>query len=555
MDKLTKKHILFIIALILTIILIPLNYNNTKLLFIPYPLRITEIVLATGVFGIFLYFSKLENTKEDILKTGTILLFAAFSCYKIIYFYTANITRIPLLTALCFILAFFGIFMSLFIFFKIVFNDKNKAVILSLIWILALSVRLYHPNAVPSYIGGFSFVGITVLTFLDTKKLIDFLKPCAITLLALCFLNGACTLLNVKFEDKKFASNKKLEFKAQKTPKRDIYIFLLDAYAGQKTLSHLGFDNSNFTNSLKNRGFQVYNNMESNYNKTVLSLSSFLNADYIENIPFKTPAKAVSNSAFFKLAKKSGYKIYYINSWTMDFVITEGTIDEAYNSTKSASDDITELFIGKTLLMPPPKRQMKKRQKIFKQILAKAEDLIEQDDPKRLIFAHFLMPHPPYIFDENGNELPTKKVYDTNTTEPKGTVIKPESYIGFLKYANKTTLDFIDKIFAKNKEKPIIIVMGDHGARVVDYYPYEAEYLKEAEKNYKYYFNTFLAYYNPDIEWKNEVKTCEKSLINFSRELFNNIFETGLKPAEDKHFYIYSEAINFKDVKSIEAKY
>lgn len=553
MQKLTKKE-LFLTAFVLAIISIRLNYFGIYTYFTPRPQKLIEIVLATVVvFILFLFKNFKDESRPAKLGIGTLSLFALFSSYRIIYFYTANITEIPLSFALAFIGAFCAIFFLSFLFFKAIFETDSKAAVLSLVLMATLSVPLYNANAVSSYIAGASLIGITLLTFVNTEKLITFLKPCAITLLALCLLNGSFILLkNVNLPNHKLALNQNKNFKAAKTPNRDIYIFILDAYAGQRTLSYLGFDNSNFFNALRDRDFQVYKNMESNYNQTVVSIPSFLNADYIENIPYEKTAQAVSNAMLFKTAKKAGYKIYYINSWTSSFTITNGVIDEAYNITMSATEATTKLFIGKTLLKPNLKHT--RSSKIFKETIALEKKLINKKGQKRLIFAHFLMPHPPYMFDENGNSIPSDKAYDIPRKKNNSELINKESYLEFLKYTNKTVLGFLDEIFAQNREKPIIIIMGDHGARLIEY-PWNSKDNEYEFKNYyKYYFNTFIAYYNPDVEPKKD-KTAPKSHVNFSRKFFNEVFGTSLKPAPDKHFYIYTPAKGFKKTGRIEAKY
>ena len=58
--------------------------------------------------------------------------------------------------------------------------------------------------------------------------------------------------------------------------------------------SLLGYDNSEFLNSLRQRGFYVADCSQSNYAYTEFSLTSSLNYDYLDNLDVSTAAPIVS---------------------------------------------------------------------------------------------------------------------------------------------------------------------------------------------------------------------------------------------------------------------
>ena len=74
-------------------------------------------------------------------------------------------------------------------------------------------------------------------------------------------------------------------------------------------------------------------------------------------------------------------------------------------------------------------------------------------------FAHFLITHPPYVFDENGAYL--------NTTS-SNKMSEGEIYVAQIKYANKLLEDLIDEILSKSDNEPIIIIQSDEGKYPVD---------------------------------------------------------------------------------------
>lgn len=506
-------------------------------------------ILSAIIFCVFLLYPRIfkkENKQGVHLDIWTLLLFSLFSAYKIIYFYTLNITKIPFLFATGFILLFAILFLCLFLLFKAIFKNDNKSAILSLIWIFTLNIDVAYIENFYINIGIASFVSILALKFLNCEKFISTIKPFCAALLVFAAINGVYNyfLYNMQTKEHKeqYSSTKPV-----KIPDRDIYIFLLDAHAGSRTLKHLRADNSKFFNKLKKSGFFVFEDMESNYNKTIISISSFLNMDYVQNMPYDTASDAVNNAKLLKMAKLSGYKIYYINSWPMDLHIKEGIIDEIYTSDHSVYESIMELFLGKSLLFHLFNKNdnTKKISDVFKYI-----NSVIKKDKKKLVFIHLLMPHPPYVFNENGNQNSGADYMDFETNGKR--ILNKKSYINYMKYTDTRVLDFIDEIFSKNR-RPIILIMGDHGARTVEFLQNEEKYENEIKKEYKYYFNTFLAYYNPDMQ--HELYNNSGSLVNFYINFSNDIFGTKIKNVENKHYYLLEPITTISKLKSFEAKY
>lgn len=479
-----------------------------------------------------------------------VILFSAISAYKFIYLYMQNITRVSPVFALCFIFGAMLLFVGIFFYFKLALKDNSKSIVISLIVMCALSLNITNIVLVPVIAVGFCIIGYVVLRYLDAEKILAFLKPFGITLLVLSAINGAAMLIKDNFNI--ITPTLKVEkFKDIKIPNRNIYIILLDAHAGKRTIKHFGGDNSDFINKLKQRGFTVFEDMESNYNKTIISIPSFLNAAYIDELSYTTPSDAINNAVLFRLAKNAGYNIHYLNSWPLDVHIQGKIIDDTYSIQDDAFQTVTELFIGRTawfeLFNFNTTNEAKNIQKTFEY----ANGVFKKNIGKHLFFAHFLMPHMPYVYDKNGNVNPYSKTHDFTVND--FTVIDKNTYLEYLKFADDKTLEFVDEIFAKKGKKPIIVILGDHGARPVDYYQVERKYTKEAKENYKYYFNTFLAYYNPDMNPENYSNV--KSLINFSINFQNEVFGTKLNNVEDKHYYLLEPVNYIPRLESLEAKY
>ncbi len=564
-SRFSDKINLFLLSTTMASILVAVNCIEKNMRFFSFSHQMLESILVCILFCIFIFYTRIISDKNNgygggiSLKAPYILLFSLFSSYRILYLYASNITKVPFWWAFCFILLFALFFLCLYWFFKIVFKDDNKAVIVSLIIVFASNVQFNDLGYIRSYFGLIFYFGIFALTFINSEKFVSFLKPFSAALIAFCILNGGYNIFSsglfskaVKRIIKKPVIVENLEF--TKNPKRDIYIILLDAYAGKRTLTHLGIDNSDFINKLKQKGFVVYENMESNYSATVGSIPSFLNVEYIQNLPYETSGEAVSDAKIFKIAKKADYKIYYINSWPLEMQVEKGIIGALKASEGSIIEDVAELFLDKTMLSRLVRfeenakiRRAKRMQELFKY----ADGIIKDNGKKRFVFAHFLMPHAPYIFDENGEVI---MGISADTQISKGFYeLNKEVYGQFLKFSNKKALEYVDKMFALKREKPIIIIMGDHGTRTVAFKPYEEKYFNTLKENNKYLFNTFIAYYNPDYDPK--YYNNPKSHINFFIDFLNENFGTNLKNTTDKHYFLKKTIETFKRLDVYEAKY
>ena len=147
------------------------------------------------------------------------------------------------------------------------------------------------------------------------------------------------------------------------------------------------------------------------------------------------------------------------------------------------------------------------------------------------------MPHPPYLYDENGNILKMQRDIPIQKSKYKQ---NNESYLSFLKYTNNKTLEIVNELLSTDDNKPIIIIFGDHGIRETYYTSNKQEHFAELTQDeffLKAHFNTFLAYYNPDIDKQNYKNT--NSLVNFFRKFANDTFGTNFNQLPDKKFYIY----------------
>ncbi len=212
---------------------------------------------------------------------------------------------------------------------------------------------------------------------------------------------------------------------SRKEEYRDIYYLIFDRYANNHSLKEFyDFDNSKFLNNLTNLGFYVAQESTSNYLNTPHSLSSSLNMEYInwlEDIMGKNSrnwsplyANLLKNYKLLTFLKSKGYKILHFGSW---WTPTATNKFADYNFIYSSRSRFHQLLIRNTAITPFLRLLYKKQtgfegfdllttkhwhwQKV-KEKFNKLEKRPSIDGPI-FVFVHMNIPHPPHVFEKNGN--------------------------------------------------------------------------------------------------------------------------------------------------------
>ena len=485
----------------------------------------------------------LPKIKISGLDIGILSLLAN---YKIIYIYANNVTEIGFLIFFAVLLFCILLYLIVYWILKLIIKSDIKALYLSLLIIILIHALGFQYKGMVLcgciYIDTFMLISsilalILLIKLISPKNLMRLLKNITIILLIFSGINIFPGLYSMR------SSGLNMSYALHtKSCSRDIYIILLDMYSGKDTLETLGFDNSKFYKELRKRKFKVFENFYSNYNKTVYTLPSVLNGDYLNNIPMRTPSEAVNKSRLFNLAKHDGYKICYLNSWPISIHLETFRYYKYYNFYNyynfqgNLIKEILATFFSQSLL-----RNLFYTKDERPTLLEDFIDDVLKIEQKKFVFLHFLMPHAPYAYDDKGTKidgLQTQDFYNKDGSRSLNT----KAFIGYTKYANDYTLNLVDKILSSSDSEPVILIFGDHGVRKRYYEHNEKPHMGELLKDKEYlkaHFNTFLAYYNPE---EDTVLQNTRTLVNFFRVFTNNIFGTNLPVIKDKKFYSYYDS-------------
>ena len=202
--------------------------------------------------------------------------------------------------------------------------------------------------------------------------------------------------------------------------KPDIYYFVFDRYAGQKTLNdYYEFDNSPFLNELTSKGFYVAENSHTNYPSTELSIASSLSMDYHEsraekgqNMDFTTDIyPKIWNSQAISYFKDLGYKYYQVSSRYMPTSYSNIADEQFIPKSKSKLnlDEFTVQLLQSTVINVFGNELLDQVVNLdYYDAFLNAHNyqrtivprIIEKDGPK-VVFTHVLLPHDPHVVNKD----------------------------------------------------------------------------------------------------------------------------------------------------------
>jgi hypothetical protein len=314
----------------------------------------------------------------------------------------------------------------------------------------------------------------------------------------------------------------------------DIYYIILDGYARQDLLrAKYGYDNSEFINGLEERGFYVANCSQSNYARTLTSLASSLNMEYTDDLPIDPQVGAFPFLKYGTVRAFLEQRGYKTAAFPTGFQWTEWTDADFWYEAGLSAGGLTEfetLFAQTTLLRIPFdlmdyqitsafRLEDNRRLRTFNALTAL--ETFPDEDGNLFVFAHIVIPHPPYYFGPNGEDV----LYTA------GKLSDPEerrAYADQARFISHEILRVIDTILAKSDRPPIIILQGDHGP------PIRLGTPGERMRNLN-------AYYLPGLD-PADVLYPSITPVNTFRVILNEYFGQNLRLLADRSYFSPSDS-------------
>lgn len=251
--------------------------------------------------------------------------------------------------------------------------------------------------------------------------------------------------------------------------KPNIYYIILDEYARQDVLEKLyHLDNTPFLEALEKEGFFIAKESCSNYAMTDLSIPSILSMNFLAisehdrkkhfySILDYSPSRTIAQSPFLKILKSLGYTIVNVSSnfgFTLQMKVADIEMGIHYFSY------FTEFLLDQSLLGPflrkfPNAFLLRNHLKIILDQLRYLEESTDLPSP-HFVFCHILCPHHPFMFDDEGEEIPHYEI----SVVPSNDYSVP--YGKQVKAFNNRILPAIKQLISRDPNA-VIIIQGDHG--------------------------------------------------------------------------------------------
>ncbi len=327
----------------------------------------------------------------------------------------------------------------------------------------------------------------------------------------------------------------------------DIYFIILDAYARQDILREMyDFDNSDFINFLRDRGFYVADRSASNYCQTGLSVGSCLNLEYLDKLVKRLgphyldrkPLEAIIKKSYVhKFLKERGYKtvsfatsVYLTDLENADFYLKSGTPVNVFHNSVINATPLPDII---KLKKEPSAFSAYRRDILY--ILDSIGKVPQMHLGPKFVFVHIEVPHPPFVFRPDGEPATIDSRFgyeDADWLIHGSRLSRPqyrEAYCEQLRFVNLRMKKVIDEILGNSSRPPIILVISDHGVRS------ETIWEDVARTNVKECLSNLGAYYLPG--GGEELLYPDMSLVNLFRVIFNRYFGENFGLLPDRCYF------------------
>ncbi len=449
-------------------------------------------------------------------------------------------------------------------------RDWQKSAIVSSLFVLLFlsfgyiydAIRYFHIGEFKVGRAGYIIIAIVVLTIIVTTSLAKSRKNFQHLTRALNFVAAFLVVSSVFTAVSEVAATKELPVEKEVHASRtalasalpDIYYIVLDAHGRADILEEFyEYDSSEFIGALSGHGFYIAGKSNSNYCRTMLSLTSALNMVYLDELSSQVGRTSkdlfplINMLKYNKVAnflRKQGYDFV---TFSTGFSKTEIRNADIYLSRPGLLSEFQNVLLN-TTPVPVILKEVIDQHELHRQRLLftfkSLTELPDTDSPK-FVFAHILSPHAPFVFGENGQPLKSDRPFYFRRNGDRMNESEQKEYRGKyraqLSFINKKVAETVSAIIEKSDNPPIIIIQGDHGpASMLDYENLEETFHRER-------MAILNAYYFPEEIHKK--LTPDISPVNTFRLVLNHYFATDYEPLENRSYYsTWSQPYEYFDV-------
>ncbi|MGH2476731.1 MAG: hypothetical protein ACRDIL_15840, partial [Candidatus Limnocylindrales bacterium] len=319
-------------------------------------------------------------------------------------------------------------------------------------------------------------------------------------------------------------------------PERDIYFLVFDRYGSADAIERrFQITDNDLYGWLEERGFEVPADSHANYRATDFSLAATLNMQYLDNLTEEVgrvsgdriPAQdMIRDHEVGRFLKSQGYRYYQIGSWfgpTRSVAIAdENLVYGVASEFETVLNDMTIMpAIDRVRGVVSPEETIRDRHREGSLFGFRQLRRVATAPGPKFVFAHFLLPHDPYVFNADGSPLSEAEAEAGQ---------EPDLYAAHLSFANAEIKDIVGYLLSgPEASRPIVVIEGDEGplmCQSVDCVENTPEYLKIRLGN-------LVAMYLPDVDV--ELPATFTS-VNTFRVVLREYFGADLPPLPDRSF-------------------
>jgi hypothetical protein len=333
-------------------------------------------------------------------------------------------------------------------------------------------------------------------------------------------------------------------------PDRDIYVIVVEDIGSEAIMrEQWGLEGDSPFTFLQDLGFTRVTNSHTNYGKTGHALASMFNLEYLDDLAARMGPESSDFGPVYDLLddhaaghflKERGYEYVHIGAW-WDPTARSSIAD--VNLGLETPSDFATAFLDTTMLPAITSRLTRFGIRIGTQNL-EAHELQYQsaltgfaaletmlDRPGRtFVFAHFLIPHDPYVFAEDGSFV---------TDEQRSDRTPERLFVDQSRYTMTRVEAFVQEALAGPDETdPIIVFTTDEGPNPLESerHPDTYDYEKASVDDLREKLEIELELYFPGVTPEAAGIHDGMSLINIFRSLFDTYFGTTYGQLPDRSF-------------------
>jgi hypothetical protein len=438
-----------------------------------------------------------------------------FALYPPIALIASNITEEELTNMLRPV--FFSIIFAVFLFLitlLIIRNTARAGLITLSAQILFFSFGHILQSLEPVNVGGFEpgririlgplfiILFVTVLWFIVKAKRIPQLLNQTLTVISVALLIfPVITTVGFYFQQNpsrstNTASNDESTHNTINKNLPDIYYIIPDSYTRADVLADVySYDNEPLLSELRQRGFYIADCSMSNYQYTLLSLSTTLNMEYLDTLDprstrggyaEKTMKDLIQHNLVRNQLAQAGYKFIAFEDDYIGTQIPDADLYVRYKQPKGTDysgqyiNPFEEMFIRTTAGISLYRLELGpisdwidkisypyyKRAQIQLFQIETLPEIAKIPGPK-FVFIHMNIPHRPFIFTPEGN-LQTASEFYRDNPETSREEYQIKGYRDQVEFVNTKLPSMVDNILTASTSDPVILIQGDHGLDVAN---------------------------------------------------------------------------------------